>query len=425
MKLLFKDANVYSHGKLFAADVLVEEDKITQVGDISPADAHRVVYAKGMVLSPAFVDLHVHLRQPGFEQKETIQSGTAAAAAGGFGCVCSMPNLSPVPHDTAALNVQLDAIQKDALVQVLPYGAITVDEKGETLSDIAALATLVVGFSDDGRGVQSEEMMRTAMRQVADAGSFIAAHCEVDSLLPKSGICVQEDSDFARKHGFNGHSNESEWKEVERDIRLSEETGCPLHICHASTAKTFELVRSAQKKGLRVSCEVAPHHLLLSCDDITENDSRFQMNPPLRTPQDVAAAVAALADGTACCVATDHAPHTQKEKQCGFEKGANGIVGLQTAFASLYTGLVLRGKISLETLLQRMTEGLSCVKKTAPAHIAPGQDATLVLLNLDTPYTVDSQKFKGMGRSTPFEGKTLRGQVQLALQKGRIVHENM
>lgn len=421
MKLLIQNAQVLQGDDFIDADVLIEGETIAAVGQGLCADGAEIINAAGLVLSPGFCDLHVHLRQPGYESKETIASGTAAAAAGGFTTVCAMPNLNPVPDSPQSLDVQLTSIEKDALVEVLPYGALTIGQKGNTPADLDGLAAHCCGFSDDGFGVQNDGLMRTLMEKTAQLGGLIAAHCEVNALLPQNGTCVQANSAFAKQHGFAGHSNESEWAEVMRDIKLAEEADCRLHICHASASKTFDLVRQAQARGLKVTCEISPHNLLLSCNDITENDGRFKMNPPLRTPQDVQAALRALADGTASAVATDHAPHTAQEKAGGFAKSFNGIVGLETAFPVLYTHLVLKGVISLETLLARFSAGPAAVLGRPAPKIAAGQPANLTLLDLETEKTVNPEAFKTKGRATPFAGWRLRGWPKFTIYNGNIV----
>ena len=313
MALLIQNGRVYREGRLERADLLVEGDRIAAIGEGLPqAPGARVFDASGCVVSPGFTDLHVHLREPGFSHKETVASGTAAAAAGGFTTVCAMPNVDPTPDSPARL---LPQARRDARVRVVPYAAITRGQRGEALSEIAALAPRVAGFSDDGRGVRSEETMRAAMERVAAAGSFVAAHCEVEALVPAGGCC--HDGAFARAHGFPGIPSESEYAEIARDIRLAAETGCRLHICHLSTKEGAALVRRARKRGLPVTCEATPHNLLLCDGEIPADEGRFKMNPPLRAADDRAALVEALLDGTITAIATDHAPHTAEEKSGG------------------------------------------------------------------------------------------------------------
>lgn len=421
MELLIRNGRVWWAGAWQEADVLVREGRVAAVGRGLASPAARVVNAAGCAVVPGFCDLHVHLRQPGFEEKETVATGTAAAAAGGFTTVCAMPNLSPVPSDLHSLEPQLEAIRAEGAVRVLPYGALTVDEKGGCPADIAVLAAFVAGFSDDGRGVQEDAMMRRVMEAAAAEGSLVAAHCEVEALIPTGAVCVQEGSAFAREKGFAGVSSQSEWKEVERDIALAEETGCRLHICHASTKETFELVRAAKRKGLPVTCEVTPHNLLL-CEDDVQDHGRFKMNPPLRTPADRDAALAALLDGTADAIATDHAPHTAAEKDMPFEMALNGVVGLETAFPVLYTRLVRPGIMALEKLVALLTEGPRRVLGEAPGVIEPGSVADLTVLDLERERSVDPHAFKSKGRATPFAGWALRGWPVLTLAEGRLAY---
>lgn len=426
MKVLLTGGHYFDGAGLRDGDVLVRDGTIEAVGQglaAAPiAAGAEIVQAAGCVVAPGFTDLHVHFRQPGFEEKETVATGSAAAAAGGFTTVCTMPNLQPVPDDLQHLDPQLKLIEREATVRVLPYGALTVGERGGCLADISVLARFVCGFTDDGRGVQDEETMRRAMAETARHGSFVAAHCEVEGLLAPGAVCVQENSAFAKKHGWVGYSAESEWREVERDIALAKETGCRLHICHASTAETFALVRHAKRQGLPVTCEATPHNLLLSCDDIAEDSGRFRMNPPLRTAKDVQAAQEALRDGTIDAIATDHAPHTAAEKGGPFGQSLNGVVGLETAFAACYTGLVQGGVLSLEQLLTLLTKGPRAVLGEEAQAIAPGAPADLVLLDLAAEKTVNPETFKTKGRATPFAGARLAGWPVLTLYAGQTVY---
>lgn len=425
MNFLFKGGQVFLEGTLQKLDVLVLDGIVQEIAEnITLPEEKNVeqIDATGCVVSPTFIDLHVHLRTPGFEKKETMESGTKAAAAGGFSTICSMPNLNPMPDSLENLQVQLDSIEREAVINVLPYGTITVGEKGDALADIEGMQDFVCGYTDDGRGVQGEDMMRDAMKKVASVDKFVAAHCEVEALIEKGSVTVQKDSTFAKEHGYLGVNNESEWAEVERNIALSAETGCRFHVCHASTEKTFALVREARAAGLAVSCEVTPHNLLLSCDDITEDNARFKMNPPLRTQEDKAAAVKALLDGTAVAVATDHAPHTAEEKAKGFGGSMNGVVGLETAFASLYTGLVLKEITSLELLLTRFTQGPASVLQQEEPTIAVGQKANLVLLDLLQEKTVNPEEFVSKGHASPFAGDSLKGWPVLTIYEGKEVY---
>ena len=375
--------------------------------------------ASGCVVSPGFTDLHVHLREPGFSHKETVASGAAAAAAGGFTTVCAMPNVDPAPDSLVHLWPQARRIARDARVRVAPYAAITRGRRGEALSEISALAPHVAGFSDDGRGVQSEETMRAAMERVAAAGSFVAAHCEAEPLVPAGGCC--HDGAFARAHGFPGIPSESEYAAVARDIRLAAETGCRLHICHLSTKEGAAMVREARKRGLPVTCEATPHNLLLCDGDIPADEGRFKMNPPLRAEDDRAALVGALLDGTITAVATDHAPHAAEEKAGGFRGSLFGVVGLETAFPALYTGLTEPGILPLERLLFLLTAGPQEILGERRT-LAPGEEASLTVLDLRTARPVEPERFLSRGRATPFAGRTLRGWPALTLYRGKEVY---
>ena len=363
-------------------------------------------------LFPGFCDVHVHLREPGFSYKETIETGTLAAARGGYTAVCAMPNLNPVPDSPETLKVQLDIIEKTARVPVYPYGAITVGEKGEALSDMAAMAPRVCAFSDDGRGVQDEGMMREAMAEARRLGRIIAAHCEVNSLLRGGYI---HDGQYARAHGHRGICSESEWREIERDLRLAGETGCKFHVCHISCKESVQLIRDAKRSGVDVSCETGPHYLLMDDGDLKE-EGRFKMNPPLRAREDREALLEGLCDGTIDMIATDHAPHSAEEKSKGLEKSAFGIVGLETAFPLLYTHLVKKGVVSLERLIELMA--------VSPRERfgLPFEGATLWDLNRE--YAVDPASFLSMGKATPFEGWRVFGECLMTLHDGRAVYEN-
>ncbi len=349
---------------------------------------------------PALVDLHVHFREPGFSYKETIATGSAAARAAGYSDVFTMPNLTPAPDSIEHLQEQLDIIARDAVIGVHPYASITMGQKGAgELVDFAALAPYVKGFSDDGRGVQSEELMREAMVRCKAAGSMIVAHCEVEELLHGGYI---HDGEYAAAHGHKGICSESEWKEIARDIRLVEETGCPLHICHISTKESVALIRAAKAKGLPVTCETAPHYLLLSDKDLQE-DGCWKMNPPLRSQEDKEALIAGVLDGTIDCIATDHAPHSAEEKSRGLAGSAFGIVGIETAFPLMYTYLVKTGVIRLEKLVEVMSIN--------PRQIMglPIADAPQVQFDLAVEYTIEPEKFISMGKSTPFAGWKVYG----------------
>ena len=361
---------------------------------------------------PGFCDVHVHFREPGFSYKETIGSGCAAAARGGYTAVCTMPNLSPVPDSAEHLKAQTDLIDAGATIGVYPYGSITVGQKGECLADLAAMRDRAIAYSDDGRGVQDEDLMRAAMLEAKRLGKMIVAHCEDNSLLHGGYI---HDGDYAREHGHRGICSESEWGPIARDLKLAEETGCPYHVCHISTKESVALIREAKARGVDVTCETGPHYLVLDDSDLRE-DGKFKMNPPLRSREDKEALIEGILDGTIDMIATDHAPHSAEEKSRGLEKSAFGIVGLETAFAIMYTHFVKTGKMSLEQLLRLLVDN-------------PRKRFGLPLGNefsvwkLDEEYVVDPAKFASMGRATPFEGAKLFGKCVLTVCGGKVVYK--
>ena len=418
MRYLLQNAQILSSGGVFrAADVLLSGGRIVSIGDrIScHADAVSIDLHKA-VLFPGFVDVHVHLREPGFSYKETIRTGTLAAAHGGFAHVAAMPNLDPVPDCAAALAVQRAIIEKDALVHVHPYGAISVGEKGERLADLDGLAPGVIAFSDDGRGVQSESLMREAMMQCRRLGKILAAHCEDNSLLHGGYI---HDGAYARAHGHRGICSESEWGPIARDLRLAEETGCAYHVCHVSTKESVALIRAAKRRGVDVTCETAPHYLTFTDEDLQE-DGRFKMNPPLRAREDRDALIEGLLDGTIDMLVTDHAPHSREEKARGLEKSAMGVVGLETSFAASYTALVQTGILPLEKLVDLM-HGAPMRRFGCGTELAEGQPADLTAFDLTKTYTVDPETFLTMGRATPFAGRALTGVCKLTMIGGEPV----
>ena len=418
MRYLLQNAQILSSGGVFrAADVLLSGGRIVSIGDrIScPADAVSIDLHKA-VLFPGFVDVHVHLREPGFSYKETIRTGTLAAAHGGFAHVAAMPNLDPVPDCAAALAVQRAIIEKDALVHVHPYGAISVGEKGERLADLEGLAPGVIAFSDDGRGVQSESLMREAMMQCRRLGKILAAHCEDNSLLHGGYI---HDGAYARAHGHRGICSESEGGPIARDLKLAELTGCAYHVCHVSTKESVALIRAAKRRGVDVTCETAPHYLTFTDEDLQE-DGRFKMNPPLRAREDRDALIEGLLDGTIDMLVTDHAPHSREEKARGLEKSAMGVVGLETSFTASYTALVQTGILPLEKLVDLM-HGAPMRRFGCGTELAEGQPADLTAFDLTKTYTVDPETFLTMGRATPFAGCALTGVCKLTMIGGEPV----
>lgn len=370
------------------------------------------VISKKYIIVPGLCDVHVHFREPGFSYKETIASGSAAAAHGGYTAVCTMPNLDPVPDSAEHLQVQLDAIKRGAAIKVLPYGAITVGEKGEKLADMEAMSDKVCAFSDDGKGVQNDEMMREAMTAAKRLSKIIAAHCEDNSLLFGGYI---HDGEYARMHGHRGISSASEYRQIERDLRLAEETGCAYHVCHISTKESVELIRQAKARGVNVTCETAPHYLVL-CDEDMQEDGRFKMNPPLRSREDKKALIEGIKDGTIDMMATDHAPHSAEEKGRGLEKSLMGVVGLETAFPVLYTELVMKNIITLDRLVELMS-----FKPKERFGIDTNND--FAVFDISEAYKIDPEDFLSMGRATPFAGREVFGRCLLTVHNGKVVYK--
>ncbi len=370
------------------------------------------VYNSECVIFPGFCDVHVHLREPGFSYKETIQSGSKAAARGGYTAVCAMANLNPVPDSVEHLAVQRKLIEDTAVIHVYPYGAITVGEKGEQLADLEGMAKDVAGFSDDGRGVQSDDMMRTAMYRAKALGKIIVAHCEVNELLHGGYI---HDGTYAAAHGHKGICSASEYEQVKRDLRLAEETGCKYHVCHISTKESVQAIREAKKRGVDVTCETGPHYLVMDENDLQE-DGRFKMNPPLRSREDREALVEGIVDGTIDMVATDHAPHSAEEKSKGLAGSAFGVVGIETAFPVLYTHLVQKGIISLEKLIELLS------KNPRERFGLPVND-DFTVWDLSKEFVVDPADFLSMGKATPFAGWKLKGECVLTVCDGKVVYK--
>ena len=363
------------------------------------------------VIFPGFCDVHVHFREPGFSYKETIATGSRAAARGGYTAVCTMPNLNPVPDSVENLGVQRRLIEETACIHVYPYGAITIGEQGEALSDLEGMAPDVVGFSDDGRGVQSDDLMRQAMLRAKALGKPIVAHCEVNSLLRGGYI---HDGDYAKAHGHRGICSESEWGQIARDLQLVKETGCAYHVCHVSAKESVALIRKAKAEGLDVTCETGPHYLVMDDSDLQE-DGRFKMNPPLRGKEDREALIQGILDGTIDMIATDHAPHSAEEKSCGLEKSAFGIVGIETAFPILYTCLVKPGILSLNKLLE-----LLCVNPRRRFGLPLGTDYSI--WDLNAAYPIDPEDFLSKGRATPFAGWQVSGKCIATICDGKLVY---
>ena len=403
MRMLLKGGLVYDHGSFSPMDMEITDGVVTARGaSLFPSGGTEQVFPlNGLFVFPGFADVHVHLREPGFSYKETIASGTRACARGGYTAVCAMPNLNPAPDSPEHLAEEENLIRRDAVIRVLPYGCITRGQKGEgELVDFAALAGRVAGFSDDGRGVKEESLMREAMLRCREAGSIIAAHCEDVRLIPKGGAI--HDGAYARAHGIPGIPSESEWGPIARDLRLAKETGCPYHVCHVSCRESVALIHRAKAEGVDVTCETGPHYLLM-CQDDLRDEGRFKMNPPLRDRADQEALLEGLLDGTIDMIATDHAPHSAEEKSRGLQGSAMGVVGIETAFPLLYTHLVKPGRLPLERLIDALT--------AAPRRrfrlgggLQVGDRAELCAFDLNARETVDPAAFLSMGHATPFEG---------------------
>ncbi|MFR9650780.1 MAG: dihydroorotase [Rikenellaceae bacterium] len=402
--------------------VAIDNGVIVEVGvdvDVQTSVGDEVVRVDSCTILPGFVDAHVHLREPGFEYKETIASGSRAAARGGVTTLFTMPNLNPTPDTVENVEVQLAAIKRDGVVNVIPYASITMGQLGEgELVDFDSIAPMVGGFSDDGRGVQSGELMHQAMVKAKELDMPIVAHCEANEELNGGYI---HDGEYAKANGHRGINSKSEWLHVKRDIEIVEQTGCQYHVCHISTKESVALVREAKAKGLKVSCEVAPHYLLLTDMDLKE-EGRFKMNPPIRSAEDRAALIEGLRDGTIDLIATDHAPHSAEEKSRGLAKSAFGVVGIEFSFASLYKHLVCEGVISLDRLMDAMAYRARQLFKLPKVAVEVGSPADLVAINLDEEYTINPAEFLSMGKATPMEGMVVKGRVKATLVGGKVAY---
>lgn len=420
LNVLFKNANIYFDGSIQKADLLVENGRVVSIGiGIVPKDDLCVIDVNNFYIFPGFADVHVHLREPGFFYKESINTGTAAAAKGGFTLVCSMPNLDPVPDCRKNLQAQQDIINSDAVIKVLPYAAITVGQKGKELVNFEDLRNDCFAFSDDGKGVQSQEQMLLAMERAQKSGKAIVAHCEDESLLDGGYI---HEGEYAKLHGHKGISSASEYEQVKRDILLAEKTGVQYHVCHISTKETVELVRQAKKRGLAVSCETAPHYLAFNDMDLQEN-GWFKMNPPIRSKGDQQALIEGILDNTIEIIATDHAPHSQEEKSRGLEKSNMGVVGLETSFGAINTYLVKTGLIDYCQLVQLMSINPRKIFGL-PFGIALGEIADFVLVDTESEWLVTGENFVSKGKFTPFEGKKLTGEILATVYNGKVVYNN-
>ena len=408
---LFANARMFDNGRFIHKDVVLADGALSfsAPGSVSASDIDTVFHHCDIF--PGFCDVHVHLREPGFSYKETIATGTAAAAHGGYTAVCSMPNLNPVPDSVEHLAEQLAIIERDAVIDVYPLGALTVGQMGEAAADLEGMAEHAIAYSDDGRGVQSAEMMEQLMKRAKALGKIVVAHCEDNSLLRGGYI---HDGEYAAAHGHRGICSESEWGPINRDLALAEKTGCAYHVCHISTKESVQLIREAKARGVDVTCETGPHYLTL-CDTDLEEHGRFKMNPPLRSADDREALIEGLIDGTIDMIATDHAPHSWEEKSRGLEKSAMGVVGLETAFPVLYTYLVKTGRVSLERIIDTLA-----IAPRKRFHIPLSPDS-LTVWQYDNEYVVDPDTFCTKGRATPFAGRKLHGTCITTIHGGKTV----
>ena len=420
MRMLLKKGLVYERGTFVPMDIELTDGIVTGRGDSLLSGQPDVVFElNGLHVFPGFVDVHVHLREPGFSYKETILSGTRACARGGYTTVCAMPNLNPAPDSDAHLRAQEELIARDAVVRVLPYGTITLGQKGEgELTDMAALAGRVAGFSDDGRGVKEAATMREAMARCKAADSIIAAHCEDMALIPPGGAI--HDGSFARAHDIPGIHSESEWRPIERDIALAKETGCRYHVCHVSCKESVALIRRAKAEGVDITCETGPHYLLM-CQDDVKDEGRFKMNPPLRNADDRDALIDGLLDGTIDVIGSDHAPHSAEEKSKGLRGSAMGVVGIETAFPLLYTHLVETGKVPLTRIIHMLTDAPR-KRFRLDGGLEIGDRAEMTVFDLNAKGTVDPSEFLSMGRATPFEGWAVHAACKLTICDDHVAY---
>ncbi len=418
MKILLYNGIAFINEKFQKRDILIEDGKIAKIEEVINEKVDREIDLKNKYIFPGLIDVHTHLREPGFEYKETIATGSMSAAKGGFTSICAMPNLNPVPDNLAHLEPELESIEKDAVVHVYPYGSITVEEKGEELSAMDELAEKIVAFSDDGKGIQEESVMKDAMIKAKSLDKLVVAHCEVNSLL-KGGYI--HDGEYAKLHGHKGICSESEWGEIKRDVAIAKETGAKYHVCHISTKESVEIIRNAKREGTDVTCETCPHYLVLNDLDLKE-DGFWKMNPPIRGPEDQLELLKGLKDGTIDMIVTDHAPHSLEEKSKGLEKSLMGIVGLETSFPLIYTHLVKNNVISLEKALELMNTNPR-KRFRIGTEIKIGEVADISIFDLNKEYVIDSNKFASKGRNTPFNGMKVFGKCEMTIVSGKIVWE--
>ncbi len=416
-ELLIKGGTVVANGESRVADVLVVDGKIAAIGEsLVATDDCEVFDAQGCIVTYGLADVHVHLREPGYSSKETIATGTRAAARGGVTTVCSMPNLQPAPDAPETIAVEQQLIDEQAVVEVLPFATISKGRERRELADIEALKPLSVGYSDDGNGIQTEELMRKAMQRISAVDGIIAAHCEDDSLLHAGYI---HDGEYAHANGHKGICSESEWGPIKRDVKLAAEENCRYHVCHISTKESVAIIREAKQSCNHISCETAPHYLVL-CDADLKEEGRFKMNPPLRAAEDRAALIEGIKDGTIEVIATDHAPHTAEEKSRGLKGSAMGIVGIETSFAICYTHLVRKGVITIEKLIALMSENPRRIFRLG-GTMRVGERADIAVFDITKPYTIDTKEFLSMGKATPFENEEVYGRCMLTLFGGEKV----
>ncbi len=418
MAILLKGANVFTDNSFKIADIVIDNGSIVSVGELLNSFNGEVIDCSNKYIFPGFVDVHVHFREPGFSYKETIKSGSMAAARGGYTSVCTMPNLNPCPDSKENLDIQIKKIRQDAVINVYPFGTITKGQRGEELSDMSDIAKDVIGFSDDGRGVQSDEMMLSAMKNAVSLNKIISAHCEVNDLLFGGYI---HDGKYAKAKGHKGICSESEWKQIERDIELCKKTGVKYHVCHISAKESVELIRKAKADGVDITCETGPHYLVMN-DSMLQDEGRFKMNPPIRSEDDRVALVEGIKDGTVDMIATDHAPHSAEEKSKGLAGSLMGITGIETSFPVLYTDLVENNVISLEKLVSLMSDA-PAKRFGLKTDIKVGQPADLCVFDLEKEYIINSDDFVSMGKATPFEGKKVKGKCILTVCGGKIVYK--
>lgn len=417
--MLLKNAKILKNGELVESDILIDGNKISKISKNIDCFDKKIIDLKGKFVTAGFIDVHVHWREPGFSQKETILTASKAAARGGFTTVMTMPNLNPVPDSIETLKKQLDIISSDSCIRAIPYGAITKEEYGRELSDMDEIANEIFAFTDDGRGVQSANVMYEAMLKASKLNKAIVAHCEDNSLIRGGAM---HEGDKSKELKIAGIPSICESVQVARDILLAEAANCHYHVCHISAKESVRAVREGKKNGIKVSCEVTPHHLLSCDEDIKEDNGMWKMNPPLRARKDKNALIAGILDGTIDIIATDHAPHTQAEKERGIAKSSFGIVGSETAFAQLYTKFVKNDIFSLELLVKLMSENVSKLFNLPYGKFDEGELADIVAIDLEKEITIDSSNFLGKGKNTPYNGEKINGIPVLTLFGGEIVY---